>query len=42
MSDDDDDEKKDSGGIDPHNQNQNVTKRSRYGRVIKHRPILDM
>ena len=37
-----DDEKKDSGGTDPHTQNRNVTKMSRYGRVIKPRPILDM
>ena len=37
-----DDEKKDSGGIDPHTQNRNVTKMSRYGLVIKPRPILDM
>ena len=36
------DEKKDSGGTDPHTQNRNVTKMSRYGRVIKPRPILDM
>ena len=37
-----DDEKKESGGIDPHTQNRNVTKMSRYGLVIKPRPILDM
>ena len=37
-----DDEKKDSGGTDPHTLNRNVTKLSRYGRVIKPRPILDM